>query len=99
MNEIIIRIKGSYEGSEVVRLGIEVVTLENVPRIVLGRPYKGLCKINKQLMKDYKKSPIYRFFQIFITRINKLWQKHLGFVLLCITSDNFPYYYYLYDYQ
>jgi hypothetical protein len=73
MNEIIIRIKGSYyEGSEVVRLGIEVVTLENVSRIALGRPYKGLCKINKQLMKDYKKSPIYRFFQIFITRINKL---------------------------
>jgi hypothetical protein len=72
-DEIIIRIKGSYyEGSEVARLGIEVVTLENVSRIVLRRPYKGLCKINKQLMKDYKKSPIYRFFQIFITRINKL---------------------------
>ncbi len=62
MNEVSIRIKGSYyEGSEVVRLGIEVVTLENVSRIVLGQPYKGIRKINKELMKDYKKPPIYRF--------------------------------------
>ncbi len=45
-----------YEGSEVVRLGIELFILENVSRIVLGRPYKGICKINKELMKDYKKT-------------------------------------------
>ncbi len=51
------KINGSYyEGSEVVRLGIELFILENVSRIVLGRPYKGICKINKELMKDYKKT-------------------------------------------
>jgi hypothetical protein len=37
MNEVVIRIRSSYyEGSEVVRLGIEVIILENVSRIVLG---------------------------------------------------------------
>jgi hypothetical protein len=73
MNEVFIKIKDNYyEGSEVIRLGIEIVILESVSIIVLGQPYKGLCKINKEPMKDYKKPAIDQFLQIFITRINKL---------------------------
>jgi hypothetical protein len=43
---------------------------ENVSGIVQGQSYKGLCKINKEPMKDYKKSPIYEFLEILIIGIN-----------------------------
>jgi hypothetical protein len=67
-DEKVIKIKDSYKdrsevvirkGSEIVRLGNEVIILENAFRIVQGQPYKRLCKINKEPMKDYRKSLIY----------------------------------------
>lgn len=53
--------------------GNELVILENVSRIVQGQKYKGLCEINKEPTKDYRKSPIYQFLDILITGI-KNWQ-------------------------
>ncbi len=37
----------------------QLVILENVSGIVQGQKYKGLCKINKEPQKDYRKSPIW----------------------------------------
>jgi hypothetical protein len=48
------------EGSEVIRIGNGVYVFG----IVQGWPHKGLCKINKEPMKDYKKSPINQFLEI-----------------------------------
>ncbi len=60
---IIKRIRDSYqEGSEVVIFGDEF-------GIVQGQPYEGLCKINKEPMKNYRKPPIYQFLKILLTRI------------------------------
>jgi hypothetical protein len=58
--EIIIWIRDNYYvKSEIFRLENEMVILLNVCRIVQGQPYEGLCKINKEPMKDYKKISIY----------------------------------------
>ncbi len=45
--EIIIRIRDNYqERSEIVRVGNEIITFENVCIVVQGPPYEGLYKIN-----------------------------------------------------
>jgi len=46
-SEIIIRIRDNYqERSEIVRVGNEIITFENVCIVVQGPPYEGLYKIN-----------------------------------------------------
>lgn len=57
------------KGSEVDRLGNEIIILEIVFGIV--QPYEWLCKINKEPKKIYKKPPVYQFLEILIIGIIK----------------------------
>ncbi len=64
------RIRASYEeGSEVDRLGNEIIILEIVFGIV--QSYEWSCKINKEPKKIYKKPPVYQFLKIPIIGIIK----------------------------
>jgi hypothetical protein len=63
--DIVMRIRNNYqERSEIVRLGNEIITFENVSIVIQGPPYEGLYKINKEPMKNNKKPPRYQFLKI-----------------------------------